>query len=151
MNYNEFGLQMDRIIECYGDKFYPTPRVEIIYKWASRISAKDFEIVVSKLIAENERPPMPSKFKETYIGLGIVKNNYESNCVYCSGSGFILAEDITPIAYRCRCAIGDRLPDFIAKWTGALVRQNPSENEIIKKPVNNFVNNFVNKNDRDAF
>lgn len=130
MNHIQFTNQIDRIIEVYGDKYYPTPRVELIYKWASKLNEEELSAIVSKLIAECERPPMLEKFKDAYFSLGIVKPSAVNECPYCSGGGLILDDSFPGTAYRCRCAVGDRMPAYIARWTKMLVRQVPTKSDL---------------------
>lgn len=120
MNHNEFSNQMDRIVEVYGDKFYPTPRVEMIFKWAQRVNVTQFEAIVSRLIAECERPPLLQKFKELYSEMGFIKRIQPTDCNYCAGSGFIPDDQPLPTVYRCRCSIGETMPKFIKQWAGVL-------------------------------
>jgi len=143
MNHADFARQLDRIVEVYGDKYYPTPRVEIIFKWAQRISTEQLEAIVSRLIAECERPPLLQKFKDVYQELGFSKAKKEIECIYCVGSGFILDEKF--LAYRCRCFVGESMPKYIKQWQGMLIRNIPTDADLAWHPARRIMLETINK------
>ena len=130
MKRNEFANQIMRLTEVYGEKSYPSPRMDLIFKWASRMSADDFGAVVSKLIAECDRPPLLNKFKDAYQELGIAKNKPLVDCVYCGGTGFICDDAPLPTVKRCVCEAGEEKPKYIAKFRGFPERKFPSQAEL---------------------
>lgn len=135
MTQAQFSYAMDRIIDCYGDKAYPQVRVTAIHAWAKRMPSEVFDAVVDHLINESERAPMLAKFKDAY---SIVKARFpisklKVDCPYCDGSGFYAPIVVgIPTAYRCRCAAGDMVPNYVARWGGDLVRMVPWASEIMR-------------------
>lgn len=59
-----FVTQMGRLTSVYGPKAYPKERVDLIWNEFRFLSDKGFETVISRLIAENNTPPMLGKFRE---------------------------------------------------------------------------------------
>jgi hypothetical protein len=123
MNHADFAHEMGRVIEVYGEKYYPSSRMEIIFKWANRLSVEHFSKIITEIISESERPPMLGKFKQVQQDLKLFNKAKTDSCIYCLGSGFIIEDFPGNNAYRCRCVIGQSLPDFIKTWEGKLVRK----------------------------
>ena len=134
MNYAEFGKELNRLKEVYGDKSYPDARVKLIFNWAKRLNADAFELIVSKLIGDNSYAPLLDKFKTAYGEIRATLPKMEQECVYCMGSGFILSGKFPELgsAYACCCAHGERVPSFVARWLGPFVRIKPNESELVR-------------------
>ncbi|HNC40311.1 MAG TPA: hypothetical protein PK522_00855 [Nitrosomonas sp.] len=127
MKRSEFAEQMGRLIDVYGEKSYPSPRTDLIYNWASKMQVESFSQIVSKLIAECDRPPLLNKFKDAHQELGILKNRPIVDCVYCGGTGFICDDAPLPTVKRCICEAGDEKTKYIARFKGFPVAAFPSQ------------------------
>jgi len=143
MKHNEFANQMGRLVDVYGDKAYPSPRTDLIFKWASRMELVYFEAIVSKLIAENDRAPMLNKFKDAFFELGIAKEIKKVDCPYCAGGGFIPDDNPLPNVYRCRCSVGESMPRYIAQWKGMLKRIVPTQGELNWRNVSTVIKTTI--------
>lgn len=130
MNRNEFGVELSRLIDVYGEKAYPDARAELLFAWASRMTTENFKALVSNLIANYDRAPMLSKFKESFDQLGIANSMKKFECNYCNGSGFIPDDKILPTVYRCRCPLGESMSKSIQQWKGMLIRIVPTTAEL---------------------
>ena len=148
MNVREFGEQMERLMDVYGERYYPMVRNDQIYKWAKRMTAEAFEQVVSNLIADCAHAPLLSKFQEAFSQVRSKMAVTVIHCVYCSGSGMIPDPESPPpmTAYACRCAAGGMVPQFVARWQGPWVRAIPEPHELVRNPdAPNVVKHAVKK------
>lgn len=143
MKHNEFANQMGRLVDVYGDKAYPSPRTDLIFKWAARMELVYFDAIVSKLIAENDRAPMLNKFKDAFFELGIAKEIKKIDCPYCAGSGFIPDDKPLPNVYRCRCVAGESIPKYVAQWKWMLQRIVPTQSELSWREVKTVIKNTI--------
>lgn len=51
-------------------------------------------------------------------------------CVFCDGTGWYLVGEYTPTAYRCRCANGRQLPEYVPQYHGICERRYPTKDEL---------------------
>lgn len=58
MEQNFFRDQMRRLVETYGERNYPTERVELIWKAFHMLPSSAFEAVVTECIANHRSAPM---------------------------------------------------------------------------------------------
>ena len=137
MEKNEFIKSMSRIKATYGDQKYPPERETIIWLWAKKIPANIFNEICSELIAEFEYAPMIGKFKDLYSKLKPKFNHVQPghDCPYCSGSGFILDDSLPGNVTACNCPQGERVPKYVARFTGTMKRVVPLKSELIKVDI----------------
>jgi len=117
MNNDDFKIQILRLIDCYGPRFYPEERVKAIYEEFKTIDIVVFKKAIAYLIAENLYAPVLNKIREAVnqfegsyraekrekleIELGDFK------CPLCKNSGAIIAfKDDNSYCFRCSCKIG---------------------------------------------
>lgn len=141
MNFQEFGTQLDRLKEVYGDRAYPEARVKLIFNWSRRLHVDAFEAVVTKLIEECERTPLLGKFKEYYGQIRSTLPRSTVDCAYCAGSGLIVDPKSPPpfVAYACKCVIGESVSKTVARWKGEFVRCSPRAEDIVRKNTASIV------------
>ena len=130
----EFDAQIGRLKEVFGDRHYSTERIKVIGDWAKGCDRDLFAKAVTNAIVECQiiNPPMLPKLKEFYE-IERAKNPAAAvveRCPYCTGSGLICGEEVTPVTYRCRCPEGDRHAHRAAEYPGELRRAVPLESEI---------------------
>jgi len=95
MTKDEFGIQMDRMIDCYGERAYPKDRIDQVWEWSKKIPDSLFHKIITKLICDfpNHKPPIFTDFQTTYTFLRRRHSTYyqQPPCVRCDGRGIIMA------------------------------------------------------------
>lgn len=64
MTQEAFKLQMQRLIDCYGERSYPTERVKLIYNAIKKLPDLWLENAVSYFIGNNRQAPMLKEFND---------------------------------------------------------------------------------------
>lgn len=123
MNLREFGEQMDRLKNVYGDKAYPKERIELIWKNVGSLSALSFSRVVDDLISSFRNAPMAQEFSEALskerertaanvIRPDIPAWNAPARCWSCKDTGcFVCVHPVKPGLWAFRCACDKGLND----------------------------------------
>jgi hypothetical protein len=165
MTNTEFKDQITRLIEVYSEKSYPDERVKILWEENKRLSAFEFQGIVTELIASNSTAPMAGKFREARAMLQ-QKNAHSLNaafleaierapqCSWCEKQGCITAYDRATrneYLFKCRCTVGDmKFPKFpewgtrftaqydLSKWHRKGTA--PTGEEIVKVDVSKLIN-----------
>ena len=117
MNNEEFKVQILRLIDCYGPRFYPEGRVKAIYEEFKHIEVEVFKRSVAYLIADSRYAPVLTNIREA-VSAHEGKYRYEKReklkrelgsykCPLCKNSGAIIAfKGNCSYAFRCQCKIG---------------------------------------------
>lgn len=64
MKPEEFNKEMAKLVSVFGEKFYPSERIAVIYRIVSDLSCEWFSKTISQFIGNLERPPLAEKFQE---------------------------------------------------------------------------------------
>jgi hypothetical protein len=65
MNLHEFNEQIERLKLNYGDRAYPNPRVEILWRAFQKTPVGDFVEAVEECIAHQRQPPMFAELEKS--------------------------------------------------------------------------------------
>jgi hypothetical protein len=127
---------MDRLKSVYSDKAYPPEREDLIWREMKNMDSREFEDVVSELIASSNQAPMIGKFREAKGDLGR-KNAAQynlawdqwvasrPNCSYCGKKGYIMAVHVSTgdtYAFVCNCEIGQRKCPKYPRWDSRYIQ-----------------------------
>ena len=117
MNNEEFKIQILRLIDCYGTRFYPEERVKAIYEEFKSIEIEVFRKSIAYLIADSRFAPVLTNIREA-VSTCEGKHIYEKKqklkkelggykCPLCKNSGAIIAfKNNISYAFRCKCKVG---------------------------------------------
>ena len=64
MTGNEFGLEIKRLKETYGEKSYPPHCIEALWEELGHITALRFRKVINRVLANNPNPKYPPGISE---------------------------------------------------------------------------------------
>lgn len=128
-----FKSQIARLINVYGDKYYPQERVSIFWKWAKNKDQEIFYIAVCDLIADSSTAPLMSKIQEEYrqAQKRLGRDGYlekwiaaQPECRKCGKNGFLVATNKTTkevFAFNCTfCEIGTKTNPSFPAWNESL-------------------------------
>lgn len=62
-----FNSEMGRIYSLFGDKFYPSERIKLIWHSVNRLPDESFTRIVDHLISSFRQAPLPKDFKEAAV------------------------------------------------------------------------------------
>lgn len=140
MTHADFSKMMGLLIDTYGEKAYPTPRVTRIWGWARKLNGRLFELTVENAIGDCERPPLISKLKEYYSEIRNKNHDLEKvKCDFCDGGGWIPDSQPLPTAYACRCEAGQAIPDAFKRWQGPWIRIVPRPSELMRTASDSLI------------
>lgn len=110
MHTDEFRNQMDRLVATYGANKYPAERKAAFFKVFGSMEARDFQRVITRVIATDIHAPMIERLKEIRDVVGIHSGASVLRCALCEGSGWVIPDrlDVEPIAMRCNCVGGSK-------------------------------------------
>lgn len=125
MIFQDFSVQMDRLKETFGDKFYPGERMDAIFKLVEILDSKDFDNVVTGLIGRSRQAPLLTEIEESIKGFRKIHSERLRRefqewkatlpmCQKCGNSGGFRARDKigNPFKYscwfNCTCTVGQR-------------------------------------------
>jgi len=138
----DFAIQMDRLKSVYGDRFYPTERIAMMFEQLRETNEEILSKTISRVICDQMNPPTLTKIKET---LALVKQDYEffdpldevrqqlysgrfNNCTRCYGMGTVAVRKRSErLRYEysrvCSCSAGIealKLPENrrLKRWDG---------------------------------
>ena len=63
LDFNFYMKQVERLIETFGDKNYPGPRVKLLYEIVKELNEIDFRILVDRLILNCKFTPLKKEFE----------------------------------------------------------------------------------------
>jgi len=119
MTKTQFEWHMNRLVGVYGDRAYPSARIEIFWKELKHVDVELWDASVDSLISENQHPPMLEKIRvcisylrEKFDRPDILKEKIARapNCLLCSKTGAVVAtarKDFSIFAFRCSCLCGE--------------------------------------------
>ena len=67
MTYQEFKIQMDRMIQTFGKPSYNEERMKLIWQEVKDFEVSWFDLLCSKLIGENKFAPLIPEFRDACI------------------------------------------------------------------------------------
>lgn len=121
MNYDFFGIQIDRLKHVYGEKNYPDERTKQFYAILKAFSNEWMKSTVDALIANCRYSPLMEDF-QPYINKALdeINNsrraerdanqeNHVIQCFECNDLAIVFANrrtDQSLFAFRCECEIG---------------------------------------------
>lgn len=133
MDRETFALEINRLKSVYGERFYPTERIAMMYEHLQDTVPFHLSKAISRVICEQMNPPTLSKIKET---LTLVRQEYQiedpndkirerlnagriNNCPLCFAYGLVQIRKKSEggrYSYLriCNCEAGDeaaRLPE----------------------------------------
>jgi hypothetical protein len=128
MNFVEFGSQMDRLKQTFGEKSYPEERVRLLWSDYGHVPIGVFSDGISKLIKEKRYAPLGDELRDvfSYFSSGsrreekIKAIKEKGRCGICDDTGSVIKEcnDRVFRAARCSCDLGEAglcLPGEIAR------------------------------------
>ena len=130
----EFSAGIERLKIQFGNQAYGETRAKLIYAWAKTLSKESWFAIIDSAISECERPPLLPKLKDIWQELKKDRtfNVEKIVCFFCNGDGWYVDPASPPpfTAYACKCAAGDRLPKYVAKWRGDFMKSLPTQSEL---------------------
>lgn len=138
MTQQEFDLEMNRLVSFYGDKAYPTERIDLIYKSLRWQHPEVWNKAVDLAMADSEKAPLLAKLTEFVnraksmlpdlkaddpyapIRAQIDEAMKSKNpCYKCGNSGLIIAyrkwQGLSEAVLACNCQWGDvavKVPEY---------------------------------------
>jgi len=98
-----FKIQMGRLFGVYGEKSYPSARLDVIWRKVKDCDGDEFSNYIDRLIGTERYAPLADKFEE-FARSAKQSTSQEIKCKTCEDSGKVLAlrlEDETKFAFRC--------------------------------------------------
>jgi len=93
MTQDHFMMEMRRVMETYGDRFYPEPKLSRIWKFVEPIEWLEFKGIVDVMLDTMRSAPLPDHFRAAalpFIRSGQVINlNVEKTCSICADLGWL--------------------------------------------------------------
>lgn len=133
MDNSEFRKHVDRLKDQYGERMYSSERLKGIWDAVEHLSEREWDRVVTDLIASCLQPPLLQKIREAIEPykhrirqereqwVARLKND-EPRCALCGNSGAIQADrrgTIYSTTFRCPCAVGDAIGNNWEIWSEA--------------------------------
>lgn len=94
----QFHLQIDRLVDTFGDRHFPDQRVQMIWEVVDGLSYQTVIAIVDSFISESKHAPLPVDFKKAVresghkarqYALGEIQPKEIAKCWDCGDSGFI--------------------------------------------------------------
>ncbi len=96
---DQFQLQIDRLADTFGDRFFPEQRTLMIWDYVRGIEYSIVISIVDGFIRGSKTPPLPSDFSQATAevarssgrkyALGEIKPREICKCFDCADSGFV--------------------------------------------------------------
>lgn len=156
---HQFDVEMDRLENTFGTKFYNSSRKRMIWNHAQKLPQEGFVRVVDGMIATHRHAPLPKDFIEAtyaelrrwrFTGNAFVIEAEPIRCIACYDLGIIRVigyhdGDSTDELMRCSCVEGNEQTWNLPKWEsnyGALFKRE-------RCPLEWFVPQVKSKNDSE--
>ena len=116
MELQDFEVHFGRMVETWGQKAYPRPRVSQIWESVKGMTSWEFSKIVDALIGSSKFAPLlvdieaaskQVKNKNQHQRRDrFLEQNQDKSCPWCFGEGFVICQrrdDLTDFVFRCNC------------------------------------------------
>ena len=128
MNREQFQVQLNRLVECFGKSAYGTERCALVWRAVDGQSIEWFKRTVDGFISSSRQAPMVVDFKDAaaeererqwngtkHLDTASAQWNPRPACEYCRDNGVYVATNRNPeivglYAFRCHCERGHADP-----------------------------------------
>lgn len=137
---------MDKIIQTWGAKSYPEPRIQQIWELVRNLAYYELNEVVGDLIASEKFAPMPvdimtriSKIrsrKEKERVDRFLSNKIGETCTWCDKTGMVVAQHrgkLTTFVFRCVCDFGEFFDYKYEPWRASYLEEYEPDYEKFRK------------------
>lgn len=104
----QFGIEIDRLKQSFGERYYNAARAELLFKIINQVDVEFFSRWVDRMLVDSKHPPMGPEFREMYDKWLATQrkklNPDERLCKVCGDDGQLLAvkrDDLTKWAFLC--------------------------------------------------
>lgn len=108
MTLYQFGMEVDRLKQAFGEKFYNPARTGLLFSIIKDVDAEFFSRWVDRMLIDSRHAPMGPEFREMYDKWCAIKrkqtNPDERLCKVCGDDGQLLAikkDDESKWAFLC--------------------------------------------------
>lgn len=159
MTFEEFEVQIGRLIMVFGDKAYPNERKKMFWDKFRNVPKLVFQKTIDGCIADHQHPPMITKIEAEmkthwrWYFEAFKKEVIEPEpCVPCESSGILFAfkknENHAPYAFRCNWCLNasnERAAELIPRWSIHFEKEYDlvGPNKIISAPIECDVQKIV--------
>jgi hypothetical protein len=125
MNDYIFDLNIDKLKEVFGDRFYGENRKELIWNAVKNLSDDWFIATTNKFLSYSKQAPLPGDFYDAArIERGRNGTQFEDpkgTCGKCD-DGIILARNLVgpvglPYVFVCECHVGSQRKETYPRWS----------------------------------